>query len=917
MQPPGCARVGSGYFPATMKFALLALSAAAAVAHAVTPPDQIQMPAGFKVDLLKEAGQRDGSWINMTTDNEGRLYISPQGSIPESGFSKDSKWGGLVRATVSGNGVEKWERVPVPVGDAMGMLWAFDSLYVSGQGPEGRGIYRCKDTNGDSLPDQATLWKAVPGGAGEHGAHALVLGPDGKSIYIVHGNSTPLISDIAPDSPYRNWGEDDLLPRLKDPVATFFDKIKAPYGYVLRTGENGTKWELFAGGFRNPYDIDFNEDGELFTYDSDMEWDRGLPWYRPTRVLHVLPGAEFGFREGSAKWPAWYPDSAPTTADIGLGCPTGVKFGTAAQGWPEKYRKAFFICDWTFGRLLAVHLKEKGAGYVAENPLKSYTFPKDAEASADVENFLSGKGLPLTDVVFGKDGAMYLTVGGRGTQAALYRVRWIGEKPVAQASPSVTATPAPDTAGTSRAYRKQHEDPSASIPQAQAIADLGSGDAFVRFAALQYWERQFAAKPELAEQVFTWTGEKEGSKFTPAVSLMGLLAASRVGDPALQPRVLEMLKEFPLATLSDELKLLKLRVLEVTFARSGRPGEEMVKMGIEKLMAQFPAKGENAEKLNRELVQLLVWLSNPALGDDASPGGAKRESDPVPNPGANVNAPRKVAAFHAELGQQVIERALKLMEAAPSQEEQIYYALCLRWAHGWTPAQREWYFRWFHEKADKFTGGNSFSKFIDRIRADAVSRVPESEKAALSAWLGPIPSAEPQKAKPAELKPRNFVKAWTLKELETELDGLKDRKPDLARGKQLYAEAQCSQCHLFRDAGGSVGPDLTAVAQRFGRHDILEAIIDPNKAVSDQYAMITLTVKKFGGGEEQVSGLVKEETSGAITLLVDPLTGRTGNYYTNVITKREKANVSLMPPALLFTLKADEVADLLAYLGAK
>ena len=38
-------------------------------------------------------------------------------------------------------------------------------------------------------------------------------------------------------------------------------------------------------GYRNAYDIAFNADGELFTYDSDMEWDMGTPWYRPDARL--------------------------------------------------------------------------------------------------------------------------------------------------------------------------------------------------------------------------------------------------------------------------------------------------------------------------------------------------------------------------------------------------------------------------------------------------------------------------------------------------------------------------------------------------------------------------------------------------------------------------------------------------------
>ena len=68
----------------------------------------------------------------------------------------------------------------------------------------------------------------------------------------------------------------------------------------LRTDAAGTFIETFAAGFRNPYDIVFNREGELLTHDSDMEWDVGMPWYRPTRVLHVVPGGEYGWRSGWA-----------------------------------------------------------------------------------------------------------------------------------------------------------------------------------------------------------------------------------------------------------------------------------------------------------------------------------------------------------------------------------------------------------------------------------------------------------------------------------------------------------------------------------------------------------------------------------------------------------------------------------------
>ncbi len=1055
--------------------------AIAAVANAATPVSDIKVPPGFKVELLREAGQREGSWISMALDAKGRIYISPQGSIPESGMAKGSKWGGLWRSTVVEGKVTAWERVPVPIGDSMGMLWAFDSLYVSGNGPEGRGIYRCKDTDGDSLPDTAVMWKKIPGGSGEHGAHALVLSSDKKNIYIVHGNATGLIDGIAPDSPYRNWGEDDLLPKLKDPTATFFDSIKAPYGYVLRTDEEGKKWELIAGGFRNPYDIDFNADGELFTYDSDMEWDRGLPWYRPTRVLHIVPGGEYGFREGSAKMPAYYPDTLPAAVDIGLGCPTGVKFGTRSH-FGEKYRRAFFVCDWTYGRILAVHMKERGASYTATNLLKSTTFPKDAESSADVEPFVVGKGMPVTDVEFLGDGSMVFTTGGRGTSAGLYRVSWVGKKqPVKQGmTPEQLSAvndaldkisdeirelenvifhslgKAPEQQARVETLKREFAaivDPKRVrnigqlVPYRDGFEILRDTEAFGRlsrekqkqeglrlarselhgrfirgipekiFQGLVYDFRTLNDEESLQHTTFRLAAIHQRypkddiqfqislkilSSMPPRYALSKLLGyASLISSPQFQQGICEALTDFPLPQLPDDLKLLKLRILQLTFARHGRPSEEWQKLGLEKLLASYPAKGERAADLNRELSQLLVWLSQPELGDANLSGDVNRPKDapqppkdspqplkdarqplnedsqgakdavqplkdipqplkdtpqppkdtvqppkgaaqplkdavqpfnltlksteevaqkqkdtgisqrdpskPAPNPGAVEHKGRKGQLFHAELGQQVIEKTLALMQAAPSQEEQIYYALVLRWAHGWTPQQRERYLRWFHEKGARLSGGNSLAGFIRKIHAEAASRVPDAEKVALAKWIVPLTGPAPEL-----ITPRAAIKAWTLAELEKELDALKGYKPDLARGKQLYADAQCSRCHLYKDAGGNVGPDLSAVAQRFQRHDILEAITDPNKAVSEQYALTTLTVV----GGEQITGIMQEETSGTIRILTDPTKGTSREFYHNIVLKKEKALVSLMPPALLNTMTAEEVADLLAFLGA-
>ncbi len=851
-------------------FAMLASGSA----WSATPADELKVANGFKVELLKSATQDEGSWVCLAVDSKGRLYISPQGKPPGAGVKKEDSWGGLWRATLEATGkLGAFEKVPLPVGDAMGMLWAFNSLYVSGEGPEGRGIYRLRDTDGDDTLDSWTLFKSLPGSDGEHGAHALVLAPDGKSIYMVHGNSTPLVTGIDPNSPYRSYAEDDLLPRVKDPVATFFEKIKAPYGYVVRTDESGSRWELVAGGFRNPYDIDFNTDGELFTFDSDMEWDVGLPWYRPTRVLHVVPGADYGFREGSAKWPDWYPDSLPPVVNVGLGSPTGVKFGTRSN-FPDKYRRAFFVMDWTFGRILAVHINPdaKGMRYGAENQLPSQYSLTVPSSSPDVEEFVKGKGLPVTDLEFGKDGAMYFIVGGRNTQAGLYRVSYTGAPPVADPGPLLTGS-----ANTPNSIRRLIEpfqtktDPGIWEPKQLGGAEIWDlMDGRSRFLG-------FAARSALEKQPLEQWRTLALSQTDPEIALCALLALARVGTKGDQEAILNRLATFPLDSLSEESKLNKLRVLEVTFARQGRPSHELVQMGVAKLSRQYPAK---SFALNRELVQLLVYLTQEPLPGAASPGT------------------------------HVIENTLALMDQSSEPAEQIWYALCLREASGWTPAQYERYFSWF-AKAATYRGGNSLKKYILRIRDLALERAPQENRATFLA-LAEKPFAPPKE--PIAATTRQFVKLWTVADLAPALSQVSKNR-DFARGKRLFGEAMCAQCHLFAGTGGTAkagatGPDLSAVGSRFSARDILEAIIEPSKAISEQYQSLLVTMKDGS----TVGGQIAEENQYLLTLVVDPLGGVRQNVLKEDVTKREVSPISLMPPALLATFTQEEVLDLLAYL---
>ena len=219
--------------------------------------------------------------VCLTTDPQGRLIAS-------------AERGGLYRLTPPPLGDSamgtKVERLDVELGGAQGLLCAFDSLYVVVNGDRSA-LFRLRDTNDDDQYDKVEQLRSIDGG-GEHGAHAVISGPDGQSLYIVGGNGCFLKEPPEKSRVPPVWQEDRLLVREGASDGPWAENRIG--GWVCRTDPQGREFELIAMGLRNPYDFAFNDTGEMFTFDADMEWDIGTPWYRPTRVNHVVSGADFG-----------------------------------------------------------------------------------------------------------------------------------------------------------------------------------------------------------------------------------------------------------------------------------------------------------------------------------------------------------------------------------------------------------------------------------------------------------------------------------------------------------------------------------------------------------------------------------------------------------------------------------------------
>jgi len=353
----------------------------------------LDLPPGFQATLF--AGDELASDVQcMTVNASGQIVVSGPGYI---------------RVLIDQDGDGRAESAKTfansPATGAQGLCVDGNAYYCIGD----EGLLRYLDEDGDNQADgPPELVKAFRTG-GEHFTHALRQGPDGD-WYLIAGNEAQITSSTITS---------DRSP-IADPQA----------GTLLRLTDDFRNIAVLADGFRNAYDFDFNAEGDLFAYDSDGERDISLPYYRPTRVFHTITSMTHGWVTRSWKKPNYFPEMSPVVAELGRGSPTGVVTYRHTQ-FPPEFQNTLFVLDWTYGRMVAVKLKRQGSSWVAQH-----------------KQFAGGHGdygFAPTDAVVGPEGAMYVCVGGRGTQGSVFRITYEGES-----APSTAAqTKAPVTDGES------------------------------------------------------------------------------------------------------------------------------------------------------------------------------------------------------------------------------------------------------------------------------------------------------------------------------------------------------------------------------------------------------------------------------------------------------------------------------------
>jgi putative heme-binding domain-containing protein len=938
---------------------------------------------GFSIERVNPPDKND-SYVVVTFDSQGRLVVSKEQDHPR--ILLDTNKDGIYEAEkVLSDKVRNcqglWFDGPTMYGscvlvEAAAELAAKAPPQAGGRGGGGAAggnrpaaIVKLQDTNGDDVMDtMETL--GLAGSIQEHGPHAIRRRPDGGIAVIVGNNETIVDSAVDLSSPV-----------LEDKDAQFLPYF-ANFGQSAREGAHSAifdwnpatkKFSVFSGGNRNAYDFGYNLAGEAFLFDSDMEWDIGLPWYREVRTAHQVLNGNYGYKNGSGKYPPYYIDSLPPVRDVGRGSPVGVEFYTS-YAYPREFFDNLFEADWSRGRLLYTALTPAGASYTAR---------------ADRAEFVHGEPFNITDVEVGPDGMMYFTTGGRNTSGGLWRLRYKGAVPPAPDMTGILAVvrqPQPLSSWGWTAIEKVKATMGASFgSELEKLARSASAATMDRTRALYEMQRH-GASPSAA--LLTALAADKSPEVRAAVTYIAGVqgdAAKSVAaaglkdrDPVVRRRAAEALMRMgqspdkpSLAPVADIYALLndpdrfvrwagriaiehteraewKDRVLKETNPLGALEGMlawvrtangESLQPVLDKqfgMLKQGNLSVENKLRLYRGLMYTTTELKD---GLTAAQREQLHGSNANQFPAQDERINRELALMLGYAGQPaaIPELLAAMPKGNENQELQLHYLYALRMVkQGWTPEQKTQLAEVLG-RASKWRGGAQFINFVgqffdsvaDLFASDAEKQL-LYEKAPDFSPLTPEELAEIQARQaagrggrgggaggrggtPTALAARTAGRVVSRQEMFEETVYQPQQVLDVAAGRQVF-EANCASCHRFGSVGNDHGVaslNLSTSSLRASKHALLEAVFFPARKIAPEHE--STVIETIDG--KTINGLVLKETAQSVAVLT--AAGTATEIPKGQIKSRRKTKTSIMPDSLAETIDRAGLRNLAAFLAGQ
>jgi glucose/arabinose dehydrogenase len=296
---------------------------------------------------------------------------------------------------------------------AVGLAWHDGTLYVSDSGK----ISTLTDEDGDGVLD--TVTPLIEGFVSleywGHSNNGIAFGQDGR-LYVGIGSAT----DHGP-----------ILYPNREAV-------------IMRMNPDGSDLEVFASGFRNPYDLVFTPAGDLFAADNNADrFDATLRFLPPEELNHVVEGGFYGFPDIHGAPPPGSDSLAPTT----LFYPSVGSAGMAYYGhnhFPPPFREGIFVAQsgTRSSELRLARRIQNGFAVVfvplvrAEDGRYEGDWIPFARFNQNLDETDDFRVLRPVDAAVGEDGALFIA---EHTRSLIYRVVYRGGETRAAAP---TATPA-------------------------------------------------------------------------------------------------------------------------------------------------------------------------------------------------------------------------------------------------------------------------------------------------------------------------------------------------------------------------------------------------------------------------------------------------------------------------------------------
>ncbi|HVU10670.1 MAG TPA: c-type cytochrome, partial [Phototrophicaceae bacterium] len=224
---------------------------------------------------------------------------------------------------------------------------------------------------------------------------------------------------------------------------------------ILRMNPDGSDLEVFATGFRNPYDLVFSPQGDLFTSDNSPDsLDASLEYLPPEEIDHVQQGKNYGFPNVFG-FPPPGSDTMPPVVDLPTSSASSGITYYAADQFPDQWH-GLYLAEFGTGaddskaaglhtgrQVIFVSLKPDGHGSYTGSWQPFAVFPDN----------LAMTYTPI-DVTVGPDGALYIA---EWNSSTIYRVTYTG------------STGTPEATGSTTSTSEATESPEAAITAGEAV----------------------------------------------------------------------------------------------------------------------------------------------------------------------------------------------------------------------------------------------------------------------------------------------------------------------------------------------------------------------------------------------------------------------------------------------------------------